>query len=119
MNSNGRRDASTQEGELDLHDWGAFGLDPATAADWGREGFDAFQAALAHGDGFNLVAAVHLRKMVRRLALAWKDAGTELVEDLRWHRAGFTAKEANRYRARNLDVWTALAIRNGYLKGEP
>ena len=99
-------------------DWEAFGFDASEASDWGRANFDALEAAVALGDGFTFVSAVHVRSMLRRTAAAWRDAGLGSVEGLHWHQAGFTAKEALRWRARNHNVSSAGAIRDGYVKDE-
>jgi hypothetical protein len=101
-----------------IADWEAFGFDVPGASDWGRTNFDALEAAVALGDGFTLVSAVHARSMLHQTAAAWRDAGLGCVEGLHWHQAGFTSKEALRSRAGNHNVSSAMAIRDGYVKDE-
>ena len=96
----------------------AFGIDVSEAFDSGRANFDALKAAMALGDGFTLVSAVHVRSMLHQTAAAWRDAGLGCVEGLHWHEAGFTSKEALRWRPRNHNVSSARAIRDGYVKDE-
>jgi hypothetical protein len=105
-------------GGLALSDWEAFGFDTAPASDWATAGFDAFEAALALGDGFNLTSAVRERSLLHQTAGDWIDAELRSVEGLHWHQAGFSAKEALRWRARNHSVSSAMAIRAGYVKDE-
>jgi len=95
-----------------------FGFDAAQASDWALEGFDAFETALALGDGFNLMSAVHEHSMLHRMAADWRDAGLRSVEGLHWHQAGFNVKETLRFRATNHDVSSAMAIRARYVKDE-
>jgi hypothetical protein len=99
-------------------DWETFDVDASEASDWGRAGFDAFEAALALGDGFNLMSAVHERSMLHQTTAAWRAAGLGCVEGLHWHQAGFTVKETLQWRARNHNVSSAMAIRAGYVKDE-
>jgi hypothetical protein len=99
-------------------DWEAFGFDVSEASDWGRANFDALEAAMALGDGFTLVSAVHVRPMLHQTAAAWRDAGLGCVQGLHRHQAGFTSKEALRWRARNHNVSSAMAIRDGNVKDE-
>jgi hypothetical protein len=101
-----------------LPDWEAFGFDATQASDWARAGFDAFGAALALGDGFNLVSAVHERSLLHQIAADWGDAGLRSVEGLHWHQAGFRVKEALRWRSTNHSISSAMAIRAGYVKEE-
>lgn len=96
----------------------AFGFDVSEASDWERANFDALEAAMALGDGFTLVSAVHVRSMLRQTTAAWRDAGLGCVEGLHWHQAGFISEEALRWRARNHNVSLARAIRDGYVKDE-
>jgi hypothetical protein len=103
---------------LALPDWETFGFDAAQASDWGRKGFDAFEVALALGDGFNLMSAVHECSLLHQTAADWRDAGLRSVEGLHWHQAGFSVKEALRWRATNHSVSSAMAIRAGYVKDE-
>jgi hypothetical protein len=103
---------------LAFSDWATFGFTAAQASDWARAGFDAFEAALALGDGFNLVSAVHERSLVLRVAADWKGADLRGVEGLHWHQAGFRVKEALRWRSTNRSISTTMAIRAGYVKDE-
>ena len=111
-------------GGLASTDWQTFGFDAAQASDWAHAGFDAFEAALALGDGFNLMSAVHERSMLHRIAADWRDAGLRSVEGLHWHQSGFIVKITLRSRATNHSISTATAtatataIRAGYVKDE-
>jgi len=112
-----RKGALINVGGLASPDWVTFGFGPQ-ASDWAQAGFDAFEAALALGDGFNLMSAVHERSMLHRIAADWRDAGLQSVEGLHWHQAGFNVKETLRWRATNHSVSSAMAIRAGYVKDE-
>jgi hypothetical protein len=85
--------------ELRPENWEALGVDPAH--------FDPFEAAMAQGDGFTPAFAVHYRRQLRKTADCWSRVGLDSADGLRWHRAGFRAKEAKRWRLLNVDVEAA------------
>jgi hypothetical protein len=98
-------------------EWDAFGFSESETIGWKHVGFDAFEAALAHGDGFIPVSAAHSQRMLHKVAAAWRDAGLDSLEGLRWHQAGFRGpSDALRWRANDRDVASAMAARDGYLK---
>lgn len=97
-------------------DWEAFGVDPAEVSGWDQLGFDAFDAALAQGDGFTTMNASHHRRPLLKTADRWRTVGLASAEGLCWHRAGFAAKEATRWRSEGVDVETARGLRAGYLR---
>jgi hypothetical protein len=98
-------------------EWDAFGISRSETIGWKHVGFDEFEAAFAHGDGFIPASAAHSQRMLHKAAAAWRDAGLDSLEGLRWHQAGFRGPaEALRWWANDRDVASAMAARDGYLK---
>ena len=98
-------------------EWGASGFSESETTGWKHVGFDAFEAAFVHGDGFIPSSAAHSQRMLHKAAAAWRDAGMDSLEGLRWHQAGFSGpSDARRWRANDRDVASAMAARDGYLK---
>lgn len=89
------------------------GIDSSTKADWEALGFGPFEAALARGDGFAPGFAGHYKALLVETARAWREAGLDSEEGLRWHQAGFSAPEAAQLKAQGVDVETARAKRVG------
>jgi len=86
-------------------EWDAFGFSESETIGWKHVGFDAFEAAFAHGDGFIPVTAAHPRRLLHQAAAAWRDAGLNSLEGLRWHQAGFRGpSDALRWRENDRDV---------------
>jgi hypothetical protein len=84
------------EGDLDPESWEVFGVHPAQVPGWKLLDFNPFEAAMAQGDGFSPAFAVHYGRQLRVTADRWRRVGLNSAEGLRWHRAGFDAKEATR-----------------------
>jgi hypothetical protein len=97
--------------------WVDLGVHAEDVAAWKAEGFGPFHAALAQGDGFTPSIAVHYRRQLRRVARTWVRQGLGSPEGLSWHRAGFAASGAVRWRSQGVDVATARIRRDGYERG--
>ena len=95
-------------------DWEALGVPLAEVTRWETLDFGPFEAALAHGDGFTPLSAVHYRRQLRKTADGWRRIGLATRSGLGWHRAGFGAKEATRWRSLGVDVDAARRRRDGY-----
>jgi hypothetical protein len=67
-------------------------------AGWQQLGFDPFTAAMGQRDGFTPEMADHDRRQLRAAADTWRREGMADAAGLRWHEAGFGAKEARRLR---------------------
>lgn len=102
--------------ELDSEAWAAFEIPQLEIEGWKSASLSPFEAALAHGDGFTPLIAVHYRRQLRRTAAAWQRAGLGTKEGLFWHRAGFTAKEAVKWRDAGVSLDAARALQHGYNK---
>lgn len=97
--------------------WEELGIDGAAVGAWDAIGFSPFEAALAHGDGYTPMMAVHSSRRLKRAARPWAQRGLDTLEGLHWHRAGFGVKEAMRWRTRGVDVKTARDHRPGLRDG--
>jgi hypothetical protein len=75
---------------------------------------EPFGAALARGDGFTPSFAVHYLRQLRRTIGAWSRASMDSSEGLRWHRAGFAARDATKWRSLGVDVDNARSRHGGY-----
>ena len=105
------------EETVDPASWEELGIDNAAIGAWDAIGFSPFEAALAHGDGYTPMMAVHDRRQLQKAARPWVQRGLDTLEGLHWHRAGFGVKEAMRWRTRGVDVKTARDRRPGYEPG--
>ena len=94
--------------------WEVFRVPLAQVKEWKSLDFGPFEAALAHGDGFTPLNAVHYRRQLLKTAESWRRIGLDSIEGLGWHRAGFGTKEAIRWRSRGVDIETARGLRDGY-----
>lgn len=96
--------------------WDELGVPASDVEQWKAIGFGPFQAALARGDGFTPLIAVHraYKHQFTRTEAAWRRSGISPTESLRWHRAGFAPKQAARYRAAGVDLNTARASRRDW-----
>ncbi len=94
--------------------WLDLGVRTEDVAQWRDEGFGAFEAALAQGDGFTPSMAVHHRRQLERVAHTWIRQGLDSVEGLEWHRAGFAAADAVKWRSQGVDLSTARIRRDGF-----
>lgn len=91
--------------------WEEFDIDPGGAEAWKAIGFGPFEAALAYGDGFAPGFAATYHHQLHQVADSWVRRGLDTAEGLRWHRAGFTADEADRYRGSGVELAVARANR--------
>lgn len=94
--------------------WEELGIDSGAIGAWEAIGFSPFEAALAHGDGYTPMMAVHYRRQLQKAARPWVQRGLDTLEGLHWHRAGFGVKEARRWRTSGVDVKTARDRRPGF-----
>ncbi len=99
--------------------WSDLGVPSDDIAEWRAHGFGPFESALARGDGFTPVTAMHCRRQIRRTARTWVNQGLDSLEGLRWHQAGLTATDASRWRSQGVDVATARTRRDGYGQSSP
>lgn len=108
------REAPVDDETIPEESWESFGFEPEGAAGWVALGFGPFEAALAHGDGYTPMFAEHYVGPLRKIAASWLNAGLGTPDGLRWHFAGFTAREATRWRALAVDLETARRRRSGF-----
>ncbi|MGH9088013.1 MAG: hypothetical protein ACRDYZ_07860 [Acidimicrobiales bacterium] len=94
--------------------WEAFGVRAESVEGWKALDFGPFEAAMAQGDGYGPESARHLAKPLRELARAWRHVGLASAEGLRWHRAGFEAREAARFQDEGVPLDRALAAGGGH-----
>ncbi len=94
--------------------WVDLGVHAEDVAAWKAEEFGPFDAALAQGDGFTPLIAIHYRRQLRRITRTWVRQGLSSLEGQRWHQAGFAAADALRWRAQGVAVVTARIRRDGY-----
>jgi hypothetical protein len=92
----------------------ALGVPPGEIKAWTALGLEPFGAALARGDGFTPSFAVHYLRQLRRTIGAWSRASMDSSEGLRWHRAGFAARDATKWRSLGVDVDNARSRHGGY-----
>ena len=100
--------------DADTASWEHLGVPLDRVAEWEAIGFGPFEAALAKGDGFTPLNAVHYRRQLQRVAGSWLRNGLGTTEGLEWHRAGFAVREAIGWRRQGIDVETARARSSGY-----
>lgn len=94
--------------------WERLGVRAETVERWRALGFGPFEAALAQGDGYGPESARHVAKDLRGLARTWGRVALAPAEGLRWHRAGFAAREAARFEDRGIPLERALAEGHGH-----
>lgn len=94
--------------------WAAFGVRQDAVDGWKAIGFGPFEAALAQGDGYGPGSARHIGKKLQDLARGWRHVGMASAEGLRWHRAGFEAKEAARLQDLGVPLEQAIASGGGH-----
>ena len=94
--------------------WEEFGFEPAAATGWKELGFGPFAAAMAHGDGYTPMFAVHYKGPLQKMATSWMRADLGTPEGLRWHLAGFAAKATVRWRELGVDVEAARTQRSAH-----
>jgi len=94
--------------------WADLGVHAEDVAAWKVRGLGPFDAALAQGDGFTPSIVTHYLRQLLRVAHIWEHQGLNSVEGLQWHRAGFAAADAVRWRSQRVDVATARIRRDGY-----
>jgi hypothetical protein len=94
--------------------WETFGVDPSQVTGWKAIGFGPFEAAMAQGDGYTPLGALHYERQLSKVATSWARVGLDTSEGLGWHRAGFAAKNASQLRAFGVDLGAARARRTGY-----
>lgn len=97
--------------------WEAFGVRDDTVDGWKALGFGPFEAAMAQGDGYGPESARHFGRTLQDLAHTWRLMGLASAEGLRWHRAGFEAKEAARLQDQGVPLERALAAGRGHRLG--
>jgi len=102
--------------EPDSEAWAELEVPQREIEGWKSAGLSPFEAALAHGDGFTPLIAVHFRRQLRKTSAAWQRVGLDTKEGLSWHRAGFTAKEAVTWRDAGVSLDAARASQDGYNK---
>lgn len=100
--------------DQDSEGWEEFSIPPAEVEGWKALDFGPFEAALAHGDGFTPLNAIHSYRQLAKRAAGWRRVGMDSVEGVAWHRAGFGVKEAVRWNLAGVDVQTARRRRDGY-----
>jgi hypothetical protein len=110
---NRHREFANEQGPQQQN-WADYGFDSADACRWQALGFDPFEAAMAHGDGYTPMFATHYTGPLRAMASSWARVGLGTPEGLRWHLAGFAAKEAIRCRKLGTDVEAARTRRSGH-----
>ena len=93
--------------------WEAFGIRDGSVEGWRALGFGPFEAALAQGDGYGPESVRHVATRLQQLAGVWRHVGMASAEGLRWHRAGFDAKEAARLQDRGIPLERAIAAGGG------
>ena len=108
------REAPVDEEPVLDESWESFGFEPDAASGWLALGFSPFEAALAHGDGYTPMFAEHYVGPLHKIAAPWLGAGLGTPDGLRWHLAGFTAREATQWRALAVDLETARRRRSGF-----
>ncbi len=116
------RNASGPEVVEDVDDprWDDFGVRPEDVAAWKAQGFGPFGASMCQGDGFTPSIVSHYRHQLLQVVSSWVREHLDTEEGLSWHRAGFAAKEAMRWRALGMDVDAARARRAGMARtGQP
>jgi hypothetical protein len=102
------------DGDAGAEQWEAFGVREGTVEGWQALGFGPFEAALAQGDGYGPGSARHLGRRLQELARGWRHVGMASAEGLRWHRAGFEAKEAARLQDQGVPLERAIASGGGH-----
>lgn len=80
--------------------WATLGVRAEAVEGWQSLGADAFTAALAQGDGYGPSSARHSLPGLREVAADWRAEGMSEADSLRWHRAGFSAREAAEWTGR-------------------
>lgn len=102
--------------EPESETWAEFEIPQLEIKGWKTAGLSPFEAALAHGDGFTPLIALHYRRQLRKTAAAWQRVDLDTKEGLFWHRAGFTAKEAVKWRDAGVSLAAARASQHRYNK---
>lgn len=85
-------------------EWQELGVRDETVAAWKELGVDAFTAALAQGDGYGPSSARHYLGRLKEVVATWRSVDFATSDGLRWHRAGFGAREAGLWRDRGVGL---------------
>lgn len=94
--------------------WIIFGVRGDDVSAWKAQHVGPFEAALAQVDGFTPSIVGPFRQQLQRVACTWVHQGLDSPEGVRWHQAGFAARESRRWCSEGVDIATAMVRRGGY-----
>jgi len=97
-------DGRDDTAEHDDGRWRELGFADEETSQWKALGLGPFEAAVARLDGLTPATARHHRHLLRATAARWAAADLDNPEGLRWHQAGFTARDAAALRASGVDL---------------